>query len=243
MKRRGLATVTALVAVAMAACTSEGEVAGELRDIREVVTEAEADPAGDEPGSEVEPPAEETGASAEAPEPIEAEPAEAPEPDPDIDITTVPEEITLEYVQAVLDELERILAEALILLMEEGEFSIEIADYVGEIFTFEQRDLRLAELETAADADFANMNPSHLIEPRHREVISILDVSEDCLYVEAWAHEQGIFPAITEPSQSFVVLHAREHARPVEVNPTPWVYAALAIGDETALRQERPCHD
>jgi hypothetical protein len=157
MKRRGLATVTALVAVAVAGCTSGGEVAGELRDIREVVTEAETDPGGDEPGSEAEEATEEPGASAEAPEPLEVEPVEAPEPDPDIDITTVPDEITLEYVQAVLDELERIYASAVVMMMEEGELTIEISDHISDIFALRQRDIRLKEFVDTAEAGFPGM--------------------------------------------------------------------------------------
>jgi hypothetical protein len=241
MKRRGLATVTALVAVAVAGCTSGGEVAGELRDIREVVTEAETDPGGDEPGFEAEEATEEPGASAEAPEPLEVEPVEAPESDPDIDITTVPDEITLEYVQAVLDELERILADALILTMEEGELTIEIADRVGDIFTTDQRDLRLDELASAAESGFENMNPPDRIVPRRREAIEVLDASEGCLYVETLAREEGIFPGLTDPAPSFVVLHRRLHIRPREINPTPWGYASLAVGDAGHLRAERPC--
>ena len=236
MSARGIASITAIAAVMLSGCTSDADTAGELQDIREVL-EGSAE---DEPSAEPEA-AEQGDGAASAEAAPEADDAEPPPPDPEIDVTTVPDDITVEYVQAVVDELERILAEALVLMMEEGELTIEITDRVGEIFTLEQRDLRLNELTTASEEGFPGMWPSDEIAPRNREVLGVLDVSEGCIYIEALAFEEGLFPEVTEPAPSFAVLRFPDVERPVEINPTPWVYAALAVGAESELRKERPC--
>jgi hypothetical protein len=241
MKRRGLATVTALVAVAVAGCTSGGEVAGELRDIREVVTEAETDPGGDEPGSEAEEATEEPGASAESPEPLEVEPVEAPEPDPDIDITTVPDEITLEYVQAVLDELERIYASAVVMMMEEGELTIEITDHIGEVFTLEQRDVRLQELLASANEGFEGFVDSASVQPNQWVVKEVLEASPGCMWIESSRASDGFLLSPPPPAATFVLLEWRDVERPVEINPTPWVIGALRFGNVDELRQVTAC--
>ena len=237
MNARGIVSITVIAAVMLVGCTSDADTAGELQDIREVLGGSDedapsAEPEAAEPGDEA--------ASAEAP-PEADDDGELPPPDPEIDVTTVPDDITVEYVQAVVDELERILAEALVLMMEEGELTIEITDRVGEIFTLEQRDLRLNELTTASEEGFPGMWPSDEIAPRNREVLGVLDVSEGCIYIEALAFEEGLFPEVTEPAPSFAVLRFPDVERPVEINPTPWVYAALAVGAESELRKERPC--
>jgi hypothetical protein len=243
MKRRGLATVTALVAVAVAGCTSGGEVAGELRDIREVVTEAETDPGGDEPGSEAEEATEEPGASAEAPEPLEVEPVEAPESDPDIDITTVPDEITVEYVQAVLDELERILADALILTMEEGELTLDAADHIGEVFALRQVDIRRSELMDAAESGFPGMRAPEDVGLRRRVAQRVVDQGEGCMYVHTVTTDTAYFDEPVEPVDVYVLLESPTVERPVDINPTPWVYGSLGIGDSAELEGLRPCAD
>ncbi len=236
MIRRGIlnaAGPAALLAALVVGCSSaevDGDAAAELGEV--VLEEAVEAPVEPEPEGEVE-------ASGEG---REGDPASEESADvSDVDITTVPEEITVEYVQAVLDELERIYAEALVIMMEEGELTLEVSDRLGEIFAQRQVDLRRQEFIDAADAGFPDMRPPDEIELRRREVVEILDEEAECLYVEVLAHDASFFRDTRDPITSFVVLRPPTVARPVEINPTNWVYSTLAIGEASELREETPC--
>ena len=236
MSARGIASITAIAAVMLSGCTSDADTAGELQDIREVL-EGSAE---DEPSAEPEA-AEQGDGAASAEAAPEADDAEPPPPDPEIDVTTVPDDITVEYVQAVVDELERILAEALVLMMEEGELTIEITDRVGEVFAVEQRDLRLEELVDAAEAGFPGMRPSDEIETRRRIVQEVLNKGDGCLYVETVTSDEAYFVNPVEPVDIYVLLEEPTVSRPVDINPTPWVYGSLGSGDREEMRSLEPC--
>ncbi len=242
MIQRGVASTLVGAALMIAACT--GADGDELVDVRESLAEdedveaapteaeasdvTEAEPESVEEGSETDP-----GASAETPE----------EPTEDVDITTVPDEITVEYVQAVIDELERIVAEALIIMMEEGELTIEVTDRIGEIFTPQQRDIRLNELRAAANGELAGLRQPSEVEVRRRLIVSIIEGSDRCLYAEVESLDAAFFDEPRDPVQAFVVLRRPEVERGLDENPTPWVYSTIAIGDEQEMRSERPCED
>lgn len=240
MIQRGVASTLVGAALMIAACT--GADGDELVDVRESLAEdedveaapteaeasdvTEAEPESVEEGSETDP-----GASAETPE----------EPTEDVDITTVPDEITVEYVQAVIDELERIVAEALIIMMEEGELTIEVTDRIGEIFATDQLSLRTQELTETAETGFSGLREQGDLRPRVRRVQELIDANSDCIYAESRVDERGLFEDGDADAVSFVVLRRPEVDRGLGINESTWVYASLAIGDESELRNQRPC--
>ena len=239
MSARGIASITAIAAVMLAGCTSDADTAGEVQDIREAPgasaeDEPSAEPEAAEPGDEA--------ASAEAP-PEADDDGELPPPDPEIDVTTVPDDITVEYVQAVVDELERIYAEAVVLMMEEGELTIEITDRIGEIFAVRQLDVRRTEFTETAEEGFPGMQPPDKIETRRRIVQDILDQGEGCLYVETVTSDQAFFVDAVEPIEVYVLLEAPTVERPVDINPTPWVYGALGVGEQSEMKAVTPCSE
>ena len=241
MVRRGIASLGLAAALVLSACSSDpGAESGELGEDLAVNAEEPGVSASEEPAADPEPEGEVEGGV----EPTQGENAQEEGPDPsDIDITTVPDDITVEYVQAVVDELERIYAEALVLLMEEGELTIEITDRIGEIFSIRQRDLRLQEFVQVAEDGFPGMRSPDDIEVRRRQVESIWDRSTECIYAEALAFDGAFFLQEPDPVRSFLVLRPPTRERPVDVNPTPWVYSMLAIGEVGELREERPCQE
>ena len=239
MNARGIVSITVIAAVMLVGCTSDADTAGELQDIREVLGGSDedapsAEPEAAEPGDEA--------ASAEAP-PEADDDGELPPPDPEIDVTTVPDDITVKYVQAVIDELERIYAEAVVLMMEEGELTIEITDRIGEIFAVRQLGVRRTEFTETAEAGFPGMRPSDEIETRRRIVQDILDQGDGCLYVETVTSDQAFFVDAVEPIDVYVLLEAPTVERPVDINPTPWVYGALGVGEQGEMKAVTPCSE
>lgn len=238
MIRRGIlnaAGPAALLAALVVGCSSaevDGDAAPELVEM--VLEEAVEAPVEPEPEGEVE-------ASGEG---REGDPAPEESADvSDVDITTVPDEITVEYVQAVLDELERIYAEALVIMMEEGELTLEVSDRLGEIFAQRQVDLRRQEFIDAADAGFPDMRPPDEIELRRREVVEILDEADGCIYVETVTDDSSYFSEPRDPVEIFVLLEPHSGARPVDINSTDWAYGSLGGGELSEMRGLSPCAD
>lgn len=244
MRLRGIVSAVATVAALTGACTSAASSSDGLAEIDEQHTGAASDLA--DPEDEASAPEAEAAPDSESPDPVEAASAEAPPetdtvPEPDVDITTVPEEITVEYVQAVLDELERIYAEAVVLMMEEGELTLEISDRIGEIFAQRQVDLRRSEFVDTAEAGFPAMRPPEDITTRRRIVEDILDQGEGCIYVETLTNDHAFFADPVEAIEVFVLLEYPTVERPVELNPTPWVYGALGVGERAEMEAVTPC--
>lgn len=239
MVRRGIASLGLAAALVLSACSSDpGAESGELGEDLAVNAEEPGVSASEEPAADPEPEGEVEGGV----EPTQGENAQEEGPDPsDIDITTVPDDITVEYVQAVVDELERILAEALVLMMEEGELTIEITDRVGEIFSLDQVNARTASLQELSDSGFPNMRPPDEIRPRLRRVEQILDISDGCIYAETLTFDDAFLVEPSDPIPVFVRLESPDVARPVDINPTPWVLGSLGVGEPDQLREVRPC--
>jgi hypothetical protein len=243
MNARGIVGLAAAAAIVVAGCSPDADASGELRDIREVLAEGADDPGSGDENTEPHPKGEVEG-SADAGERGASAEAEGGEgPDPDIDITEVPDEITVEYVQAVVDELERIYAEAVVLMMEEGELTIEITDRIGEIFAVRQVDLRTSEFVDTAEDGFPGMRPPEEIETRRRIVQQILDQAEGCLYVETMTYDEAFFVDAVEPVEIYVLLESPTVSRPVDINSTLWVYGSLGSGERETMRGLTPCQD
>jgi hypothetical protein len=174
---------------------------------------------------------------ADEPEAVEdPDPAPDPEPDPpaEIDVTVIPDEITLEYVDAVLIELERLYAEAIVLTMEHGEPVIEASDRLRSAFSSEQYELRLAELYELADSSFAGFAPPDEVVPRQHYELEILDVTASCIWVQSAIDYSGLAGETLPRDDAFVKLEAADKSLLVsDESRTPWVISSLPFGLST----------
>jgi hypothetical protein len=180
---------------------------------------------------------------ADEPEAVEdPDPAPDPEPDPpaEIDVTVIPDEITLEYVDAVLIELERLYAEAAQLASARGELDLDVADRLNSIFSGELVDRRLADfLELLAVEDgFRNQDE---ISPSWFVASEVLDSSSACVWLVGEQDLSSLFVNGPAARTTFALLGPKDEGLVVDPNPTPWAYRQVGVGDEDALREERPC--
>ena len=227
-RHKRIVAASLAVALLLAAC-SDGDGAAEGV---QPIEEPQADPGEPEPDP-----------VDEDPEP-EVEPAPDAEPEPaDIDITVVPDEITEEYVEAVLAELERLYSEAYVAFREAGEPTIEVTDNLGSAFTDRQHTARLAQFVDLQEMEFEGFQSSPDAGPRRHSVEKVLDQGEACIYAETLMDLKGILVDPPEPEITFVELGPLEGDRVRNLSTTPWVIHALPVGDSGQLREVRPCQD
>ena len=163
------------------------------------------------------------------------------EVDSEIDVTVIPDEITPEYVEAVLAELEQLYADALRELMLAGEPTIEVTDRLGSAFSEPQYQARLDEfLEIFSEERQILAEPEDLT-PRRHEVQVLHEASDDCIYVETIADGSGISRLDLEPVPAFVLLGPPDVERPGNRNETPWIIYSMPLGDVEELRADTPC--
>jgi hypothetical protein len=168
------------------------------------------------------------------------EPEESDEPE-DVDVTVVPDEITEDYVEAVLAELEQIRRDALVEYRESGdELTIEVADMTASVFTSEEVEHERADFDRIADADYDGVRPVDEMEPVRAEVIDLLSANDECLLVETLVSFDGLLEAAPEPRERIYHLVTQDRELVEDYNPTPWVIAATP-SDVERWRQEDPC--
>lgn len=170
-----------------------------------------------------------------APPVVTASPAAVPSPSPSptrVDATTVPDDIDVAYVQAVMDELNRRDSEAYREVAASGE--------VGEAFY-----AVLKSTHTAADADrqisgFEDfVGPEGLADPPGditTEVRELVHADADCIQALVVHDISAILsPDVDiEPEQPHTLKLLRRD--PGELNPTPWAIDYLSWFD-----LEEPC--
>ena len=241
--RRRVAASLAALAVLVGACSSDDGAQAEAgrQPVASDDIEDVDDPAPD-PDTDFDPSPEPDPAPDPDPDP-DPDLASEPEPEPHIDITVIPDEITDEYVAAVLVELERIYAEAYAIVRDEQELTSEITDRVDAIFAESRREDRYDEFRQLAGMPEV-FRPQGELQPRTRQVVEILDAADGCLWVETLTDSSGLSPS--EGQQTvFVALFHKDAGRPGDVNPTPWVFERLRTpveaGSDEAARDELLC--
>jgi hypothetical protein len=222
-RHRRIAVAFLAAAFLLASCSDDGAGEASAEDIERIDdAEPETDP-------EVEP----------EPEP---EPVEEPEPEPaEVDITVVPDQITEEYVGAVLAELEGLYLDAYVAFRVADEPNIEATDRLGSAFANAQYAARLNEFVEFASEDYEGLQPAANARPRAHIVEEIHDLSDDCVYVETLMDVSGVVVGAGAPQVTFVELGPREVERVVDLNSTPWLIHGLPIGELAELREVRPC--
>lgn len=159
----------------------------------------------------------------------------------EVDVTVIPEEITPEYVEAVLAELELLYVEALRALMVAGEPTIEVTAKLGSAFSEPQYQARLEELSNVVERNFERLAPVDELKPRKHDVIEVVDSSLDCIYAETDLDASGILATPQDALRSFALLGPPDVERPDRRTETPWVIVSLPVGDANELREQQPC--
>jgi hypothetical protein len=233
MERHQRIVAASLAVVLLLAACSDGDPEASAGGI-EAIEEPQPDPAESDPEPE-----DDEAASAVDPEP-EVEPG--PEPGAtEIDITVVPDEITEEYVEAVLVELERLYIESYIAFREAQEPTIDVTDSLGSAFTNRQYTARLGQFIDLREAGFAGFRSAAEAGPRRHAVESVIDQSDVCIFAETRMDLSGVLVDPPAPEVTFVELGPPDGERFEELNQTPWVIHALPTGDHGELREGRPC--
>jgi hypothetical protein len=159
----------------------------------------------------------------------------------EIDVTVVPDEITEDYVEAVLAELERIRYEALVEFREnDGELTIEVMDMTASVFTADEVDYERGDLENMAADGYAAMRDTAELEPVQADVVELLSSSESCVLVETRADLDGLLEDPPPPIERIYYLVLQDRELVEDYNPTPWVIAMIPA-DIEEWRERDPC--
>ena len=159
----------------------------------------------------------------------------------EVDVTVIPDVITEEYVEAVLAELEQLYADALRELILAGEPTIEVTDRLGSAFVEEQYTARLEQFLSLQDAGFPEIAEANRIRPRQHSVLALIELGDNCLYVETSLDVSGVFDDERELQSSFVELGMPDREVITNLNPTPWMIHGLPVGEYSQLEERRPC--
>lgn len=231
MERHKRIVAASLAAVLLLAACSEADPEASAEGIEAIEEpQPDVDDSGPEPVEE------------EAAPPLEPDPEPEVEPGPtEIDITVVPDEITEEYVEAVLVELEGLYSEAYILFQEADEATIDVTDRLGAAFTESEYRARLRQFTDIAEAGYPGYQRLGAAAPRTHEVQRILDSSATCVYAETLLDVSGVRVDAGAPQASFVELGPPDLEPFEQLNPTPWVVHEFPSGELGELLESRPC--
>ena len=157
----------------------------------------------------------------------------------DIDVTVVPDEITEDYVEAVLAELERIRAKAIeVLRQENGEFTLVFMDLTQSVFTADEVQYERDDLGNLADADFEPIRDD--ISPVEPVVTELLNSSEVCIWVETEVSFEGLREGADAEKRPRLYHLVLKDTEPVEDhNPTPWVISGTPGNVEDVRGDDR----
>jgi hypothetical protein len=142
-----------------------------------------------------------------------------------VDPFTVPDEITVEYVEAVLTELEKINGDALRLAIAEG-FSADVTDLLETAFEGQPLADRANVLANVNPADFEAGPPGDI----SVSVLSLVTATVDCVAADVLEDYTTVAPS-GSPSVSVRVTLVRGDA-----NNTGWLVRNRAVeGDEAGV--------
>lgn len=152
-----------------------------------------------------------------------------------VDPTTVPDEITEPYVQAVLDELYAIEGDAIRLAVEEGLVTGEVLELLSTIYgESEQREVANLLLDAATFEFEGVRRPPGDPEA---EVLSLVSASSECVFAETSFDVSQVTVVESEPIVTFVEL------RRSDSNRTPWRIEFAPAVPEGSDPPEDPCVD
>jgi hypothetical protein len=176
----------------------------------------------------------------DAAEDTDPEPESDVDPEPEIDISVIPDEITVEYVDAVLVELERLYAEAAQIAASDDQLSTAVTDRLNSVFSRELAERRRIEFGELLNSETGFRTAGEL-EPSWFDVSEVLQATSTCVWTVGSQDLSRVFAAGPGPRTTFALLGPKTEGLVVDMNPTQWAYRQVGVGDETDLRQERPC--
>lgn len=134
-----------------------------------------------------------------------------------VDPFTVPDEITVEYVEAVLTELEKINGDALRLAMADG-VTPAVAELIQPIYVPDLLAFRMNTLLAAESNGWSGIRPSP--GDVQVEVVNVVTAHERC--IAAYVSED--FTAVAPEGEESVELRVVLRHGDGQGNPTGWVY-------------------
>ena len=159
----------------------------------------------------------------------------------EIDVTVIPEQITPEYVEAVLAELERLYAGSLRAFMEAGEPTLDVTAQLGSAFVEEQYRPRLQQFLDLLEDGFPGIADADELGARTHTQVELLQVTETCIFAQTVLDFSQVFVDGREPQVSFVQLGLPDRGVLHNRNSTPWMIHRLPVGDERQMRELRLC--
>ncbi len=169
--------------------------------------------------------------------PTPAGPGEAP-PDPSV-IPEDPADIDEDYVQAVVDALFAVDAKATEIFVTTGELDEEGIEYLEAIYVPEELDRQVDIWRQTLEGGTQTLLPGAL----QQDVRRIIDVTRDCVYVEAESDFSETTVRQVEPQTVYLGLTPKiatdDQAR---INPTSWMLFMDGVNSD-GLEPENPCAD
>jgi hypothetical protein len=159
----------------------------------------------------------------------------------DIDVTVVPDEITEDYVEAVLAELERGRTELLAeFRSSDGEFTAEVMDLLSSLYAEEAIETRAHGLTAMAENDYEGLRQHDELVSPTPEVVELLSAGPDCLFVDSIVDISGISTFDETELERLYLLRLQERELVEDYNATPWVIVETPA-DVEGMREEDPC--
>lgn len=152
-----------------------------------------------------------------------------------------PDEITEAYVEAVLNELERLHGDAIRAALEAGDVTDDVTERLRAIYTESQLDLRVRTFRQVATERAHVFKPPGEVTQRRRQVVQLLEVTQDCIWAETVLDWSGLVIDPVIEHEEFVLLRAEPGDRDSAGSATSWLVASLPAADADVLRGERPC--
>jgi hypothetical protein len=158
--------------------------------------------------------------------PAPATQAASPSPTPtptDIDTATVPDDITPEYVQAVMDDLDEALGRVYRDVAESRELGEAYEAAMRDVYTPFAADVQSRGFRRAIGVRRLARQPENPV----TDVLELIEAGPDCVYFSA---ERDLNPLLRDPidtEQPYYI--ALERGTPTDLNPTAWLLAMEAF--------------
>jgi hypothetical protein len=154
-----------------------------------------------------------------------------------VGVDEVPDEITVEYVQRVMDALDASWGDMYRLYVDSGGPTAETAAWLDALYDGEGRRVMDTELGREAADDFENTRSSAASPVT--EVEELVVGNGDCIYFVGERHYAEVFDIPYEPARSRGVVELRR-ATPSTRNPSAW-RISLELDASSGLPEREPC--
>jgi hypothetical protein len=137
-----------------------------------------------------------------------------------IGVDEIPDEITVEYVQRVVDVLDRSMGEMFRVFRRDGDLSEEVRQRLHAVYADDYVDDQEAGLQFLVDSGFERVveQPG---DPATR-VERLIHADRDCIFFQASSDQRAWFEQLPDRQDAiFVAIEPRPDG-PSEANPTSW---------------------